>query len=93
MAYDRPTYKPLASCKVSKSKSLVISECSKGGYTLAQQIEVNDDGHVERVFLKGAAHITDYKTLVAFRDCIDRAIDSTKPSSEESEIDKVDWDN
>ena len=35
---EKTVYKEIASGKINENKSLVISECSRGGYTLGQKI-------------------------------------------------------
>lgn len=68
------SYEVLSSAKISKHRNAVISKCSKGGVTIAQQLEVEDKNDVSRVFLKGAFHIFSVDELVAFRDAIDEAV-------------------
>jgi hypothetical protein len=67
-------YKQLAKAKVSVNRNIVISECSKGGYTLAQQLDVNEKNATMNVFLKGAFHIDDVEGLIELRDAINLVI-------------------
>lgn len=68
-------YNELARAKVQLNRSLVISECSKGGYTIAQQLEVKEEKHTMNVFLKGALHIDDLQGLYNLRDALNVAIE------------------
>jgi hypothetical protein len=72
-------YIELSKAKVNDNKNLVISRCQKNdadaGYTLAQQVEVDESGKKINVFLKGAVHIKDLDCLYNLRDAIIQAID------------------
>lgn len=71
---EKITYKEIGSGKINENKSLVISECSKGGYTLGQKITVNDSGKKVDVFLKGAIHLDDINSLKNIRDAFNSVI-------------------
>lgn len=81
-------YTEIAKAKVSPTRTIVISECSKGGFTIAQQLETTEDGKPISVFLKGAFHIDDLKGLYEFRDALNLVIDQI----EEVEKNADDWD-
>lgn len=85
-------YEQLSSARVTKSKNIVVSKCSKGGFTIAQQLVVSDDQNEVSVFLKGAYHIRDIDALIAVRDAIDEAIGKVMESEDGSIEDDVDWD-
>lgn len=85
-------YEQLSSARVTKSKNIVVSRCSKGGFTIAQQLVVNDDQNEVSVFLKGAYHIRDVDALISLRDAIDEAIAKSAKSDEVSAEDDYDWD-
>lgn len=85
-------YEQLSSARVTKSKNIVVSKCSKGGFTIAQQLVVSDDQNEVSVFLKGAYHIRDIDALIAVRNAIDEAIGKVIESEEGSVEDDVDWD-
>lgn len=74
MQKSKITYDEIARGRISKSKNLVISKCSKGGYTLAQQVEADDDGNKISIFLKGAFRIEDEAGLVNLRDALNVAL-------------------
>lgn len=82
-------YTAIAAAKITDTRSIVISECSKGGYTLAQKMEVlEDNGKRTQVFLKGAMHINDIQGLYNLRDSINLAI----KIAEEGIPEDADWD-
>lgn len=82
-------YTEIAKAKVSESRNIVISNCSKGGFTIAQQLEATENGKTTTVFMKGAFHVDDVKGLYELRDAINLAI----KISEESQNDEGDWDD
>lgn len=70
------TYKELSRGRVSKSRNAVVSACSAGGYTMAQQFEAVENGKIISVFLKGAMHIDDIEGLRNLRTAIESAIEA-----------------
>ena len=48
MASKKITYEEISSAKVTDKRNVVISSCSRGGYTIAQQVTVE----LKRVRLK-----------------------------------------
>lgn len=83
------TYTEIARAQISKTKAFVLSEFSKGGYTLAQQMSVMDEttGKPMTVYLKGALRIVNINTLEKVRDMLTVAIERYK-----EDHDSVDWD-
>lgn len=72
-------YKEIARAKISETRNIVISECSKGGFTIAQQLEVSETkGKTTTVFMKGALHIDDINGLQNFLNAIQEVIDNTE---------------
>lgn len=85
-------YTELAKAKIQKSRNLVISETSKGGFTIAQQLEVNEGNRVTTVFLgKSGMIVDDLEGLYSVRDALNVAIDKME-NKEGTEKDEVDWD-
>lgn len=74
MAENKTKYDEITRAKISESRNLVISSCSKGGYTLAQQLGIADGKATVSVFLKGAIHISDRDALERVRDAINVAL-------------------
>ena len=68
-------YTKLSSALIQDKKNLVISECSKGGYTLAQQMVIEDGSKKINVYLKGAVHINNVEGLHNLRDALNIAIE------------------
>ena len=73
-AKSKIEYNEISRAKVSDSRNIVISTCSKGGYTIAQQLVAQEDGKTTSVFMKGAFHIDDVHGLYELRDAINLAI-------------------
>ena len=81
-------YNEISKAKVSDSRNIVISSCSKGGFTIAQQLEANENGKITTVFMKGAFHVDDIQGLYELRDAINLAI----KLDEDAKNDECDWD-
>lgn len=89
MAKTRIEYSEISRAKVTDSRNVIISSCSKGGFTIAQQLEAKENDKTTSVFLKGAFHVDDIHGLYNIRDAINLAIKVT----EEKNNDETDWDN
>lgn len=91
MMKSRLSYRELSKAEVSESRNIVISDCSKGGYTIAQQLVAREEGDkVTTVFMKGAFHVDSIHGLYNLRDAINLAI---QLSEEKEETPEEDWDN
>ena len=93
---SKPSYMQLASSRASGSKNLVISSCSAGGFTLAQQlVSIDPDtGEKQTVFLKGACKIRDIDALKAFHQAIGLAIREAENIERiKNEDDGIEWDD
>lgn len=88
MAKSKIEYHELSRAKVTDSRNIVISNCSKGGFTIAQQLEAKENGKTTSVFMKGAFHVEDIHGLYNFRDAINLAIKISEENSEDSDS----WD-
>lgn len=82
-------YNEISKAKVSDSRNIVISSCSKGGFTIVQQLEANENGKITTVFMKGAFHVDDIQGLYELRDAINLAI----KLDEDAKNDEGDWDD
>lgn len=89
MAKSKVEYTEISRAKVTDSRNIVISSCSKGGFTIAQQLEAKENDKTTSVFLKGAFHVDDIHGLYNIRDAVNLAIKVT----EENINDETDWDN
>ena len=89
MAKSKVEYNEISRAKVTDSRNIVISACSKGGFTIAQQLEAKENDKTTSVLLKGAFHVDDIHGLYNIRDAINLAIKVT----EENASDETDWDN
>lgn len=89
MAKPKVDYKEISRAKVTDSRNIVISSCSKGGFTIAQQLEAKENDKTTSVFLKGAFHVDDIHGLYNIRDAVNLAIKTV----EENSGDDAEWDN
>lgn len=89
MAKSKVEYNEISRAKVTDSRNIIISACSKGGFTIAQQLEAKENDKITSVFLKGAFHVDDIHGLYNIRDAVNLAIKIT----EENISDETDWDN
>ena len=88
MAKNKIEYHELSRAKVTDSRNIVISDCSKGGFTIAQQLEAKENDKTTLVFMKGAFHIEDIQGLYNLRDAVNLAIKVSEENSEDSNV----WD-
>ena len=91
MAKNKITYNELSRAKVTDSRNIVISSCSKGGFTVAQQLEAKENDKTTSVFMKGAFHIEDAHGLYNLRDAVNLAIKMSEENLE-NENDDLGWD-
>ena len=89
MARTRIEYSEISRAKVTDSRNVVISNCNKGGFTIAQQLEAKENDKTTSVFLKGAFHVDDIQGLYNIRDAINLAIKITEEGLKE----EAEWDN
>jgi hypothetical protein len=88
MAKSKIKYHELSRAKITDSRNIVISSCSKGGFTVAQQLEAKENDKTTSVFMKGAFHIEDIHGLYNLRDAVNLAIKISEENSEDSD----EWD-
>lgn len=88
MAKNKIEYRELSRAKVTDSRNIVISNCSKGGFTIAQQLEAKENDKTTSVFMKGAFHVEDIHGLYNLRDAVNLAIKISEENSEDSDA----WD-
>lgn len=92
-------YLELSNAQIADKRRLVISECVKEnqdtkeniqcGFTLAQQVEVEEGKRMTRVFLKNGIHVASIDELYNLRDAINDAINKY----EEKKNDEKEWEN
>lgn len=83
--YKKAHYTELSNAKITENRNIVISECSKGGFTVAQQLKA--DG--TKVFMKGALHIDNLEGLYNLRNALNVAIDKVAEKAKVN--DGFDW--
>lgn len=65
----------LAKAKIQDKRNIVISKIdSKSGYTIAQQLVVEEGRRQTAIFMKGAIHVDTLNNLYELRDAINEAI-------------------
>jgi hypothetical protein len=79
-------YKELSKAKISPTRNFVISAFSGGGFTIAQQIETEENGKTTSMFMREAMHVIDLHSLYEIRDAVNMAI---KVSEDDV---KANWD-
>lgn len=92
-------YLELSNAQIADKRRLVISECVKEnqdtkeniqcGFTLAQQVEVEEGKRMTRVFLKSGIHVASIDGLYNLRDAINDAINKY----ENEKNDEEEWEN
>lgn len=88
MVKNKIEYNELSKAKVTDSRNIVVSNCSKGGFTIAQQLEAKENDKTTSVFMKGAFHVEDIHGLYNLRDAVNLAIKISEENSEDSDA----WD-
>lgn len=88
MAKSKIEYHELSRAKITDSRNIVISNCSKGGFTIAQQLEAKENDKTTSIFMKGAFHVEDIYGLYNLRDAVNLAIKISEENSEDSNA----WD-
>ena len=91
MAKSKIDYCEISRAKITDSRNIIISNCSKGGFTIAQQLEAKENDKITSVFLKGAFHVDDLHGLYNIRDAINLAIKITEENAN-SEV-EAEWDD
>ncbi len=90
MAKNKIDYTEISSASVTEKRKIVISTCSKGGFTVAQRLDTEEENNkTTSLYLKGAFHINDIDGLYNLRDAINLAIN--KVESGDLDLDE-DWD-
>lgn len=75
---SKTEYTEISRAKVTKSRNIIISDCSRGGFTVAQQLEAKEGDKTTSVFMKGAFHIENLRGLYNLRDAVNVAIKITE---------------
>lgn len=74
MAKNKIEYAEITRASVTESRNVVISDCSRGGFTIAQQVVAKEGDRETIVFMKGAFHVDDIHGLYNLRDSLNLAI-------------------
>ena len=72
---NKKVYVELSKAKINDKRSLVISRNeTNGGFTIAQQVIVQEGKRNMTIFMKGATYIEDVDGLYNLRDALNEAI-------------------
>ena len=83
MARNDIRYTEIAKAEITQTRNVVISKCSRGGFTMAQQLVAREgDGKDTVVYLKGAFHVDDVQGLYNLRDALNVAIQDVESGGE-----------
>lgn len=88
MASKKIEYLEISSAKITDNRSIIISDCSRGGFTIAQRMDVIENNHTNKIYLKGAFHINDIHGLYELRDACNLAIQSIEEREDDSSWDE-----
>lgn len=88
MVKNETKYTEIARAVVTNSRNIVISDCSRGGFTIAQQMVAKEKDREISVFMKGAFHVDDIHGLYNLRDSLNLAIQTIESREKEEET----WD-
>ena len=86
----RLNYNELSKRRFKKQRNIVISEARNAktddleGYAVTEQLITEENGKEVRIFLKGGLGLIDEEGLVQLKECIEEAIEKTKPKKPES---------
>lgn len=91
---NKISYTELSKANVSDSRNIVISTCSRGGFTIAQQLQAKEASKTTSVFLKGAFHVDDINGLYNLRDAVNVAINMVEDGKVRTQDEEWDaeWD-
>ena len=90
MARNDVKYVEIAKAEIADSRNVVVSKCSVGGFTIAQQLVAREQpGKDTSVYLKGAFHVDCIDGLYNLRDALNAAIHSLESGSDSAET----WDD
>lgn len=88
MSKSKTEYVEITKAIVSEARRIVISDCSRGGFTIAQQIVAKEGDKEIPTFMKGAFHVDDIHGLYNLRDSLNLAIQVIEERKKEEES----WD-
>lgn len=87
--YNKKQYHEIAKASISDKRNLVISNCSTGGFTIAQQTLIKEGDKETWMFYRGAISVKDLEHLYNVRDAINIAIQKIEEQIEEDKA----WDS
>lgn len=89
-------YTELGVAKIQEKRNIVISHASKGGFTIAQQVVVQEGAKETKIFLKHGIIVDDIDGLYAIRNAMNAAIKNYEKLQVEKEAgickEDIPWD-
>lgn len=96
MKNNKRKFEELAKTKIQDKRNIVISsfedDNNRKGFTMAQQVEIEEGGKVFCMFMKESIHIDNLEGLIAIRDALNVAIDNYKEKVDKAKADEDLWD-
>lgn len=86
---SKPKYTEIAKANISEKRNIVISDCSTGGFTIAQQSLIKEGEKEIPMFYRGAISIRDLNGLYNLRDALNITIKKVEERLEEEKA----WDD
>lgn len=71
-------YTELSSANIQDKRDLVISEYSRGGFTLAQRLIVEEGNKKTGMYMKNSIHVDNVDNLINLRDALNIAIEKVE---------------
>jgi len=82
MADKNNDFIELSKAKIQNTRNIVISKNLKGGFTLGQQIVVQEGRKQTLLFLKGSIQVDTLEGLYNIRDAINEALQKVEDNQE-----------
>ena len=87
---NKVSYEEVARVKMSDTRDVILSKCSKGGCTIAQKIMIDGDEKPVSIFLKGAIKVNDIESLTNIKEMIEMSIEKLEKDDDGK---KIEWDD
>lgn len=93
---NKGRFEELAKTKIQDKRNIVISsfedDNNRKGFTMAQQVEIEEGDKTFCMFMKESIHVDNVEGLIAIRDALNVAIDNYKEKVEREAEDEELWD-
>lgn len=92
MAKNNVQYNEISRAAITDTRDIIISDCSRGGFTIAQQVVAMEGDRAIPVFMKGAFRIDDLQGLYNLRDSLNWAIQTVEDRENADYEEDESWD-